>query len=202
MNNAEDWIDTRDCVTASDHDLNQIKPLRDIILVRPDDFVEKLDSGLFIPKSTEEEQHHGVIVKTGPRLWKHGKLRALEVQLGDTVFFNRYDGWTIQVGGERLLVMRQQDIKAREVGGMIKPLKDKVIVKRVEEADKTDGGIIIPDAAKQQQEEGLVVAVGADSMDVSEGDRVLFGQHSGTDIDIKGVPHLVMNETNIFAVIG
>jgi chaperonin GroES len=92
----------------------------------------------------------------------------------------------------------------------IRPLQDRVIVKRVEEEGKTKGGIIIPDTAKEKPMEGLVVAVGkgktADDgklikLDVKAGDRILFGKYSGTEVKIDGVEHLIMREDDILGII-
>ena len=92
----------------------------------------------------------------------------------------------------------------------VKPLQDRVLIKRVEEETKTRGGIIIPDSAKEKPQEGLVVAVGPGKVadngtrvpcEVKEGDRILFGKYSGTDIKVDGVEHLIMREDDILAVI-
>lgn len=92
----------------------------------------------------------------------------------------------------------------------VKPLQDRVLVKRVEEETKTKGGIIIPDTAKEKPQEGVVVAVGPGKVtdngqrvvpEVKEGDRVLFGKYSGTDIKIEGEEHLILREDDILAVI-
>ena len=90
------------------------------------------------------------------------------------------------------------------------PLQDTVIIKRLEEKDKTKGGIIIPDAAKEKPQEGRVVAVGARKMtekgqrmvpEVKAGDKILFGKYSGTEIKIDGEEHLILREDDILAVI-
>ncbi|MBN1653001.1 MAG: co-chaperone GroES [Deltaproteobacteria bacterium] len=92
----------------------------------------------------------------------------------------------------------------------IRPLHDRVIVKRVEEEAKTKGGIIIPDTAKEKPIEGVVVAVGngviqkdgsVRKLEVKKGDRILFGKYSGTEIKVNGVEHLIMREEDILAVI-
>lgn len=92
----------------------------------------------------------------------------------------------------------------------IKPLNDRVLVLRIEEEEKTSGGIIIPDTAKEKPQEGRVVGAGPGKMgddgkriplDVKEGDRVLFGKYSGTDIKINDVEHLIMREDDILGVI-
>ena len=76
----------------------------------------------------------------------------------------------------------------------IKPLNDRVLVLRVNEEEKTSGGIIIPDTAKEKPQEGKIVAV-------KKNDRVLFGKYAGTEIKINGVEHLIMREDDILGVI-
>lgn len=92
----------------------------------------------------------------------------------------------------------------------VKPLQDRVIVKRMEEEGKTKGGIIIPDSAKEKPVEGKVVAVGSGRilengskvpLQVKKGDRVLFGRYSGTEIKIDGEEHLIMKEDDIVAIV-
>jgi len=92
----------------------------------------------------------------------------------------------------------------------IRPLQDRVIVKRIEEEEKTKGGIIIPDTAKEKPQEGKVVAVGKGKanedgkivpLDVKVNDRILFGKYSGSEITIDGEEHLIMREEDILGVI-
>ena len=92
----------------------------------------------------------------------------------------------------------------------LKPLHDRILVERVEEADKTKGGIIIPDSAKEKPAEGKVVAVGtgksADDgkvtpLQVKKGDRILFGKYSGTEVKIDGDEYLIMREDDVLGII-
>ena len=92
----------------------------------------------------------------------------------------------------------------------VKPLRDRVVIKRLEEEDKTKGGIIIPDAAKEKPQEGRVIAVGDGrvldngqkfALTVKVGDKILFGKYSGADIKIDGEEHLILKEEDILAVI-
>ncbi len=92
----------------------------------------------------------------------------------------------------------------------LKPLNDRVVVKRIEEEERTAGGIIIPDTAKEKPIQGEVLAVGTGKLmedgsrrplDVKAGDRVLFGKYAGTDIKIEGEELLIMREDDILAVI-
>jgi chaperonin GroES len=92
----------------------------------------------------------------------------------------------------------------------VRPLHDRIIVKRLEEEEKTKGGIIIPDTAKEKPIEGKVIAVGDGKikedgtkipLDVKKGDRVLFAKYGGTEIEIDGEEHLMMREDDILAII-
>ena len=92
----------------------------------------------------------------------------------------------------------------------IRPLQDRLIVKRVAEENKTKGGIIIPDTAKEKPAEGEVIAVGNGKFDdkgkqraltVKKGDRVLFSKYSGNDIKIDGVDHLILREDDLLGVL-
>jgi chaperonin GroES len=92
----------------------------------------------------------------------------------------------------------------------VRPLHDRVIVKRVKEEEKTKGGIIIPDTAKEKPVEGKVVAVGKGKildngnlqpLEVQKGDKILFGKYAGTEINIEGDEHLIMREDDIIAIV-
>ena len=92
----------------------------------------------------------------------------------------------------------------------IRPLQDRIIVKRIDEEEKSKGGIIIPDTAKEKPQEGKVVAVGKGKMgdggkvtplDVKVNDLVLFGKYSGSEISIDGDEHLIMREEDILGII-
>jgi chaperonin GroES len=92
-----------------------------------------------------------------------------------------------------------------------RPLHDRVVVKRLESEEKTKGGIIIPDTAKEKPQEGEIVAAGPGArdeagklvpLDVKAGDRVLFGKWSGTEVKIDGQDLLIMKESDIMGVVG
>jgi chaperonin GroES len=92
-----------------------------------------------------------------------------------------------------------------------RPLHDRVVVKRVESDEKTKGGIIIPDTAKEKPQEGEIVAVGPGArdedgklikLDVQVGDRVLFGKWSGTEVKLDGTDYLIMKESDIMGIVG
>ena len=93
----------------------------------------------------------------------------------------------------------------------VRPLQDRILVRRVEEVEKTRGGIIIPDSAKERPLEGNVIAVGSGKrteegvlvkLDVKAGDRILFGKYSGTEIKIDDQDYVIMREEEILAILG
>jgi chaperonin GroES len=92
----------------------------------------------------------------------------------------------------------------------IRPLGDRILVKRIKEEEKTKGGIIIPDTAKEKPQEGKVVAVGKGKVteegktiapDVKPGDKILFGKYSGSEVKIEGEEHLILREDDILGVL-
>jgi chaperonin GroES len=92
----------------------------------------------------------------------------------------------------------------------LRPLQDRILVQRVKEDEKTKGGIIIPDTAKEKPIEGTVIAAGNGklsengkrmALDVKKGDRILFGKYSGTEVKIEGEEYLIMREDDVFGVI-
>jgi chaperonin GroES len=93
----------------------------------------------------------------------------------------------------------------------VKPLHDRILVKRIEETETTQGGIIIPDTAKEKPQEGKVIAVGAGKrddkgeripMEIKKGDRVLFGKYGGTEIKLDGVEHVILREDEVLGILG
>jgi chaperonin GroES len=91
----------------------------------------------------------------------------------------------------------------------LRPLQDRILVQRVKEDEKTKGGIIIPDTAKEKPAEGTVIAAGNGklsengkrvALDVKKGDRILFGKYSGTEVKIEGEEYVIMREDDVFGV--
>jgi chaperonin GroES len=92
----------------------------------------------------------------------------------------------------------------------LRPLQDRILVKRVEEEEKTKGGIIIPDTAKEKPAEGKVTAVGNGKLnddgkrvplEIKKGDRILFGKYSGTEVNVEGDEYLIMREDDVLGII-
>jgi chaperonin GroES len=92
----------------------------------------------------------------------------------------------------------------------IRPLQDRILVKRIEEEETTAGGIIIPDTAKEKPSEGKVVAVGngkigddgkLQPLDVKKGDKVLFSKYGGTEVDIEGGEHLIIRQDDVLGIV-
>ena len=92
----------------------------------------------------------------------------------------------------------------------IRPLQDRILVKRLDEEEKTKGGIIIPDTAKEKPQEGKVIAVGGGKvnedgkvtpLDVKKGDRVLFSKYAGTEVTLDGEEHLIIREDDVLGIL-
>jgi chaperonin GroES len=92
----------------------------------------------------------------------------------------------------------------------IRPLQDRILVKRVDEEEKSKGGIIIPDTAKEKPQEGKVIAVGngkvkedgtVQPLDVKKGDRLLFSKYAGTEVNIEGEEHLIIREDDVLGIL-
>ena len=92
----------------------------------------------------------------------------------------------------------------------LRPLQDRILVRRVAEEEKTKGGIIIPDTAKEKPAEGKIVSVGKGKLDengkriapeVKKGDRILFGKYSGTEVKVEGQEYLIMREEDVLGII-
>jgi len=92
----------------------------------------------------------------------------------------------------------------------LRPLQDRILVQRVKEEEKTKGGIIIPDTAKEKPAEGKIVSVGKGKLDengkriapeVKKGDRILFGKYSGTEVKVEGQEYLIMREEDVLGII-
>jgi chaperonin GroES len=113
--------------------------------------------------------------------------------------------------GRRRRIPHQNSIQEEDRTMKFRPLHDRVVVRRLDGEEKTKGGIIIPDTAKEKPQEGEVVSVGPGArddagklvaLDVKKGDRVLFGKWSGTEVKIDGQDLLIMKESDIMGVIG
>ncbi|HEX6589859.1 MAG TPA: co-chaperone GroES [Longimicrobiales bacterium] len=99
---------------------------------------------------------------------------------------------------------------ANATAAAIKPLADRVVIKALEETEEMRGGLYIPDTAKEKPQQGEIVAVGPGrlsdkgeriAMEVSEGDRVLYGKYSGTEVTVNGETYLILRESDVLAVI-
>jgi chaperonin GroES len=108
------------------------------------------------------------------------------------------------------MTQRKKINESKEDYMKIRPLQDRVIVKRVAEEERTKGGILIPDTAKEKPMEGKVIAVGNGKIlengtkvtpEVKKGDRILFGKYSGTEVKIDGDEHLILREEDILGVL-
>ena len=123
----------------------------------------------------------------------------------------RLDGWENKaVSHKQGSAVLFYEKKGEKKEMKIRPLQDRIVVKRVEEEQKSPGGIIIPDTAKEKPMEGKVVAVGKGKilengkiqpLDIKKGDRILFSKYAGTEIKIEGEEHIIMREDDVLGVV-
>lgn len=113
-NGERDWIKDRDVVDAENHALEDVQLLRDIVLIRPDADGKVSPGGIILAAGEFKEQHSGMVMKTGPGVWKNGEVFPLGVVVGEKVYFNSFSGWRMRVGDEDLLVMKESDILGKE----------------------------------------------------------------------------------------
>jgi chaperonin GroES len=128
----------------------------------------------------------------------------------DLSYLPDYQAGNVGTHFQRLLTVGEQKSENRRYFMKFRPLHDRVVVRRIESDEKTKGGIIIPDTAKEKPQEGEVIAVGPGArdengklvpLDVKSGDRILFGKWSGTEVKLDGEELLIMKESDIMGVL-
>jgi len=193
------------------------RPLHDRVLVRRIELAEKTAGGIIIPDTAKEKPMEGEIVAVGSGArGEDGKIQPLDVKKGDRILFGKWSGTEIKLDGEELIIMKESDVMGvidnnlRSDPMKFRPLHDRVVVRRLDAEEKSAGGIIIPDTAKEKPMEGEVIAVGPGArneqghivaLDVKAGDRILFGKWSGTEIKLDGEELLIMKESDIMGII-
>jgi chaperonin GroES len=190
-----------------------LRPLNTRIIVRPDEPESRSRGGIIIPDNAKEKKARGTVVAVGPgMLMKTGERWPMPpISPGDRVLYSKYAGQEVKIDDVLHIVIRDEDCMA---GGKddahLTPIHDKVIVRADKAADKTAGGLIIPDVAKDKPLEGEVVAVGAGKilkdgkmrpLDVQAGDRVKFGKFSGFDVEIGGEEFKILHEDDLLGVV-
>ena len=193
--------------------MTTFRPLYDQILIRPDDPAEKIGS-IWIPDSAREIAMQGTVVAAGKGICnhRHGGWTLLAVRPADRVLFGsrHMQSNELLIEGKKHIVVRQDDLAAiLDADGAIRPLFDRIIVKREPEIETSPGGIIIPDTAKQKAIEGTVLAVGTGQImesgtvrrfDLKVGDRVLFGRYAGTEVKLGGEERVILREDDVLGV--
>ena len=155
----------------------------------------------------------GEIVQIGTgKIQEDGSVRPLDVKVGDKILFGKFSGTDVKLEGEELLILHEGDIFGRLENGVFKPLGDRVIIKRIEARGITDGGIIIPDIAKEKMSEGEIVQIGTGKIQedgsirpldvkIGIGAKILFSKFAGTDVKLAGEDLLILHEEDIFGVL-
>lgn len=187
-----------------------LTPLRDKIVVRP---IVRQASAV-VATVLYERPNIGEVVAVGSgRYLKSGKLQPMELKVGDKIRFGEFAFDEYREDGVKYLIMQEADaagVVEADNGICIRPLHDRVIVKRLDQETKTASGLIIPDAAAEKPDQGQILAVGNGKilddgkvrpLDVKVGDRVLFGKYSGQTVKVDGEELLVMREEDCASIV-
>jgi chaperonin GroES len=190
----------------------RIRPLNTRIVIRPDDPEERSKGGIIIPDNLKERPARGTVVSKGPgMLMKTGSRWPMPpIENGDKVLYSKFAGTELKVDGVLHLVLRDDDIMAVGRGEKLQPVGDRVLVRIDKAADRTGGGIIIPDSAKEKPLMGEVMAVGEGKpvedgtlfpLDVQVGNRVHIAKYSGIEVLVEGEKYTIFREDDLLGVI-
>jgi len=192
---------------------SRLRPLNTRIVIKPDNPDERTKSGIIIPDNAKVKPARGTMVAMGPgMLMKTGQRWPMPgMKPGDKVMYSQYAGTEIEVDGVLHIVMRDDDVFAcGPADDRLLPCSDRVMLKCDEAPDKSKGGIIIPDSAKERPLEGEVIAVGPGKtledgtirpLDVKPGERVKFQKHQGTDVKIGSQTFRFFREDDLLGVV-
>lgn len=190
----------------------RLRPLGTRIIVRPDDPETRSKGGIIIPDTAKQKPATGTVVAMGPGMLMKtgGRWPMPDVSEGDKVIYLKYAGTEMKIEGVVHLVVRDDDLIVGGPEGKMKPLGDRVLVRVDKAEEKSVGGIIIPDIAREKPLAGEVVAIGNGKamedgtirpLDVKVGERVNFSKHSGTAAKVNGEPYTIFREDDFLGVI-
>jgi len=191
----------------------QIKPLYDQILVKQSTGEQVRASGIIIP----EAEHNGgpvegVVIALGcGRLDKKTfKTIPIGAKVGDVIMWSHRSGEQVDKKDDTLFIIQEDDIMFKKTGDYFKPLSNRVLIKRRHKAEKSPGGVIIPESAANPVYQGEVIAQGpGERMDdgriqsicVDDGDDVFFAKSAGTEVEVDGEVLIIMREDNLIGVL-
>jgi chaperonin GroES len=189
----------------------RFRPLNDRVLIRRLGAEEESAGGVIIPDTAKEKPMEGEVIATGPGTRNElGQIVELDVREGDRILFGKWSGTEVRLGGDDLLIMKESDVMGLLQANRFRPLNDRVLIRRLGVEEKSAGGVIIPDTAKEKPMEGEVIATGPGArnelgqiveLDVREGDRILFGKWSGTEVRLGGDDLLIMKESDVMGIV-
>ncbi|GLU10178.1 hypothetical protein SLE2022_269980 [Rubroshorea leprosula] len=191
-----------------------IKPLGDRVLVKIKTIEEKTESGILLPSTAQTKPQGGEVVAVGEgKTIGKAKLEPL-VKPGTQVIYSKYAGTELDFNGENHLVLKEDDIVGiLETDDIkdLKPLNDRVFIKVAEAEEKTAGGLLLTEAAKEKPSVGTVIAVGPGPLDeegnkkpltVSPGNTVLYSKYAGNEFKGKdGTNYIALRASDVMAVL-
>jgi chaperonin GroES len=191
----------------------KLRPLNTRLIVRPDDPESRSRGGIIIPDQAKAKPVAGTLVAIGPGMLMRTGARwpMPDVKENDRVVYSQYAGVELEIEGKIHIVLRDDDLI---LGGPdaknLRPMGDRVVVRKGKASDVTKGGIIIPDSAKEKVLSGEIIAVGRGKvledgivrpLDVRVGDRVRFAKYQGTDVLVGGEQFTVFREDDLLGVV-
>eukprot|EP00245_Coleochaete_scutata_P015921 TRINITY_DN725_c0_g1_i1.p1 TRINITY_DN725_c0_g1~~TRINITY_DN725_c0_g1_i1.p1 ORF type:complete len:252 (+),score=74.34 TRINITY_DN725_c0_g1_i1:145-900(+) len=191
-----------------------MQPLADRVLVKIQQVEEKTTGGLFLPTTTQSKPNSGEVVNVGEGRSIGDKNIPIALQTGDKVVYSKYAGTEVEFDNADHVLLKEEDViglLATDDVKDLKPLSDRVLVKVAEAEEKTAGGVLLTDSAKEKPVFGTIVAVGPGPLgedgsrrplDVSVGNVVLYAKYAGTDFKSKnGTQYVVLRASDLMAVL-
>jgi chaperonin GroES len=200
------------CSTALPQQYSSVKPVGDRVLVKTGGAESATEGGILLPSSATQKQTKGVVVEVGAG---KGDKQPVALKAGDNVMYSQYAGTEVAFAGEEHILLKEADVIGTLADandeGTLKPSDDRVLIRVSDAMDKTEGGLILTEAAKEKPSTGDVVAVGPGMRDESgerkaltlaTGNTVLYSKFAGTEVKGKDdVEYIVVRESDVIAVL-
>ena len=191
--------------------MDTIRPIGDRVLVRRDEAEEETKGGIFVPATVRNPPQQGTVVAVGEGVYtESGNLIPLQAKPGNALLFGSHCGNEIEFNHETLVMLSAREMLAVVDGDEVRPVGDRVLVRRDDPKDKTDGGLFLPETAQKPPQTGVVVAHGEGiytesgvllTLPVSEGSRVIFGEGVGSEIEVKGEKLIMLGIRDIYGTV-
>jgi len=191
--------------------METIRPIGDRVLVRRDEAEAETEGGIFVPATVRNPPQRGTVVAVGEGVYtESGDLIKLQAEPGNSLLFGAHCGNEVEFNHETLLMLTAREMLAVVDGDEVRPVGDRVLVRRDKPKDQTDGGLFLPETAQKPPQTGVVVAHGEGiytesgvllTLPVAAGNRVLFGDGVGSEIEVKGEALIMLGIRDIYGTV-